>query len=123
MAKKPPSPWLPPGTPLHLGVPLRRRQPAHHHQLPEGLLMKWIVRLVEQRIPYGPFDDEQEARRFADFLTTEVDPAAVEPLRSPTTELLNWRDATQERAARPSVRGGPDIGHDANRDYFEEQGT
>ncbi|NUW45595.1 hypothetical protein [Nonomuraea rhodomycinica] len=52
----------------------------------------WIVRLPEQRIPFGPFTDEQEAQRFAAFLTAEVDPAVVERLCSPATELLNWRD-------------------------------
>lgn len=52
----------------------------------------WIVRLVDQRIPYGPFTDEAQAHRFAGFLTAEVDPAEVEKLQSPTTELLNWRD-------------------------------
>jgi hypothetical protein len=52
----------------------------------------WIVRLTEQRTSYGPFTDEQEAHRFADYLTAEVDPAQVERLYSPTTDLLNWRD-------------------------------
>lgn len=55
----------------------------------------WIVRLTEQRVPYGPFDDEGQAQRFADFLSAEVDLALVERLASPVTELLNWRDATK----------------------------
>ncbi|MFI6793620.1 hypothetical protein ACIBG4_40450 [Nonomuraea sp. NPDC050383] len=47
----------------------------------------WIVRLTEQRVPFGPFTDEQEAQRFADFLTAEV-----ERLWSPLAQLLSWRD-------------------------------
>lgn len=53
----------------------------------------WIVRLVEQRMPYGPFTDEEEARAFARYLTAEVDPAEVERLCSPVGELLSWRKA------------------------------
>lgn len=83
--------------------------------------MKWIVRLTDHPGPYGPFSDPEQARRFADFLTAEVDPAIVEPLLSPLNEVLNWRDATQERAARPSVRGGPDIGHTADHDYRHQE--
>ncbi|MFB4273075.1 hypothetical protein [Nonomuraea sp. GTA35] len=56
----------------------------------------WIVRLVEQRIPYGPFDDEDLAGEFAAYLTAEVDPAEVEPLRSPVGELLSWRKHVKE---------------------------
>lgn len=55
----------------------------------------WIVRLVDQRIPYGPFTDEAGAHRFAAFLATEVDPAVVEPLLLPVTELLNWHDSVE----------------------------
>jgi hypothetical protein len=56
----------------------------------------WIVRLIDQRMPYGPFDDRASADRFREFLTAEVDPAEIEQLHDPVTELLNWRDATQE---------------------------
>jgi hypothetical protein len=56
----------------------------------------WIVRLTEQRATYGPFDDKASADRFRDFVTQEIDPADVEQLHDPVTELLNWRDATQE---------------------------
>jgi hypothetical protein len=80
----------------------------------------WIVRLTEQRITYGPFDDPQEATRFRDFLTAEVDPAEAEELWSPLDALLNWRDRQQERT-RPSVRGGDDIGPEAEALYREEQ--
>lgn len=113
--------------PLHLDLPLRSRQPAHFDPLPEGLLTMWIVRLTDQpqHRPYGPFEDRAVADRFADFLTAEVDPAHVEPLHGPpaerladpVTELLNWRDTVQ----RPTWRGGPDIGADAEHTYREEQ--
>jgi hypothetical protein len=82
----------------------------------------WIVRLTDQPGAYGPFDDRASADRFADFLTVEVDPAHIEQLRDPVTELLNWRDRQQERT-RPSVRGGDDIGPEAEALYREEQGT
>lgn len=37
---------------------------------------------------YGPTDDEDLAREFAEFLTAEVDPAVVHRLHSLTRELL-----------------------------------
>jgi hypothetical protein len=80
----------------------------------------WIVRLTDQPGAYGPFDDRASATRFADFLTQEVDPAHIEQLHDPVTELLNWRDRQQERT-RPSVRGSPDIGHEAELDYLDGQ--
>ena len=78
----------------------------------------WIVRLLDHPGPYGPFDDEQQAGRFADYLTAEVDPAIVEPLLSPLNEVLNWRDHVK---AGPSVRGGPDIGIEGELDYRNGQ--
>jgi hypothetical protein len=87
----------------------------------------WIVRLTEQRTPYGPIKDRRTADRFADFLTTEVDPARVEPLNGqpaerlfdPLRAVLDWRDHTNKN--RPTWRGGPDIGPDAEHAYREEQ--
>jgi hypothetical protein len=52
--------------------------------------MSFIVRLRDQQGTYGPFATNGEAEEFAQFLSREVDPAFVEPLRSPTTELLGW---------------------------------
>lgn len=52
---------------------------------------RWIVRLVDQRVPYGPFADLPAAQAFAAFLSDEVDPATVERLRDPLAELLSWR--------------------------------
>lgn len=86
----------------------------------------WIVRLTDHPGPYGPFTNEQQARRFADFLTAEVDPAIVEPLFSPLNEVLNWRDAMQDGEHlpnRPSVRGGEPIGTEAEALYREEKRT
>lgn len=37
---------------------------------------------------YGPLTDKETASRFADFLTTEVDPARAYALESPVPELL-----------------------------------
>jgi hypothetical protein len=84
----------------------------------------WIVRLTDQNASYGPFDDRASADRFRDFLTNEVDPATVEQLYDPITELLNWRDAMHaggHLTNRPTWRGGPDIGDDAEHTYREEQ--
>lgn len=86
----------------------------------------WIVRLTEQRMSYGPFDDRASAERFRDFLTNEVDPATVEQLYDPVTELLNWRDAMHAGGhlpARPSVRGGAQLNPSDEDSYREEQGT
>lgn len=52
---------------------------------------RWIVRLVDQGQPYGPFDEWSGAAAFAAFLTAEVDPATIERLRDPVAELLSWR--------------------------------
>jgi hypothetical protein len=41
---------------------------------------------------YGPIDDEGTARKFAQYLTAEVDPATACRLRSPVRELLAWHD-------------------------------
>jgi hypothetical protein len=47
---------------------------------------------------YGPFDSQDAAERFAEFLRTEVDPATVEPLHSPLDEVLRWREAVRRDA-------------------------
>ncbi|WP_141576193.1 hypothetical protein [Actinomadura sp. WMMA1423] len=75
----------------------------------------WVVRVsdgAEDVAAYGPMKNEPEGRRFAGFLTEEVDPARVEyeapystgSVSSPVAELLNWRDRFKavegERAAR-----------------------
>lgn len=54
--------------------------------------MKWVV-MLHDAVCYGPFDDEDEASRFAVFLRREVDPGKVMPLRSSVGELLRWYDA------------------------------
>lgn len=57
--------------------------------------MTWMVILksgdrMDDMYCYGPFDDQREAQRFADFLTKEVDPAIPRPLKSPSVELMSW---------------------------------
>ncbi len=47
---------------------------------------------------YGPFE-HAEALRFAEFVSKEIDPATVIPLRSALFELLAWRDHVQGRDA------------------------
>jgi hypothetical protein len=43
------------------------------------------------RVGYGPVSDKTTADQFAAFLTAEVDPAYVVPLRDMSAELLHWR--------------------------------
>jgi hypothetical protein len=94
----------------------------------------WIVRLTDQPGAYGPFDDRVSADRFRDLLGQ---PAEVEQLHDPVTELLNqidtqaarstwhggpaWGPADEAAFTRPDVRGGPDIGDAAHHDYLREQ--
>jgi len=57
---------------------------------------QWVVVLdtgTTRCVPYGPIDDEETAKSFAEFLTSEVDPAGWHRLLSPTAELLSfWRN-------------------------------
>lgn len=58
----------------------------------------WIVLLTdgqELRRCYGPFDNEGLAKRYAEFLSAEVDPAVALPLASPVGEVLDWREAVR----------------------------
>lgn len=61
------------------------------------MTQSWVVVLVDNQGIYGPFTDKDEAEEFASFLRVEVDPAAVVPLKSPTRELLAWRDTVKAR--------------------------
>lgn len=45
---------------------------------------------------YGPLSDADVARRFADFMTTEVDPARVYRVESPVPELLQFWNRTMK---------------------------
>ncbi|MGH3220018.1 MAG: hypothetical protein ACRDPY_15160 [Streptosporangiaceae bacterium] len=54
--------------------------------------MAYVVVMRESRKAWGPFDNREDAQRFAGFVTQEVDPCDVELLCSPHLELLNWRD-------------------------------
>lgn len=87
---------------------------------------RWVVRLNEAhgKFMYGPFDDEAEASRFASYLSAEVDPAEVLPLRSPTAELLSfWHNhRTDETATLPRPAEWPpqagDVWEDRNGDRW-----
>jgi hypothetical protein len=61
----------------------------------------WIVRLpltAGRVCTYGPINDEDDAARFAAYLTAttglaatvEPLPSSPEPLRSPLADLLDW---------------------------------
>lgn len=63
---------------------------------------RWVVLLRtghDDTYPYGPFDDLDDANRFAAFMSDEVDPARVFRLQSPMTELLTF---LRNRAAQVS---------------------
>jgi len=93
----------------------------------------WVVLLKtgarDEIVAYGPIDDANAASGFADFLTSEVDPAFVRILRSPTLELLSfWRN---RKAGMPSTPGRPEywppepgqIWQDRNKDRWIGTGT
>lgn len=46
---------------------------------------------------WGPFADEAAAKRFAEFVTAEVDPAEALRVMDPASEVLNWRDMVAPR--------------------------
>lgn len=54
--------------------------------------LQFVVVTGETGIVFGPFRSRTEAGRFAEFATTEIDPAEVRLLCSPVLELLNYRD-------------------------------
>jgi len=61
----------------------------------------WAVLLdigTADPLVYGPTEDEDTARDFAAFLTTEVEPARVVELLSPTKQLISfWKHHNEER--------------------------
>lgn len=46
-----------------------------------------------QKAAWGPFGSREDAEQFAEFVTTEIDPAEVRTLSSPVGELLAWRES------------------------------
>jgi len=48
-------------------------------------------------------DDKEEAERFAEFVTREIDPAYVTTALSPLNEILNAADAARPRALPDEV--------------------
>ncbi|MFB4306907.1 hypothetical protein [Actinomadura sp. GTD37] len=77
-------------------------------QTPDAGIDMWAVLLIAERpVYYGPFEEYDVAERFARFVTEEIDPARIVPLkaasidplggwRSPLIEFLNWRDRILE---------------------------
>lgn len=73
------------------------------------MTQQWIVLMRDTPCAYGPpFDDEALAEHFADYLTTEVDPAIVVPLRSAVAELLAWHRQRTSTDTDLPPRGKPD---------------
>lgn len=75
----------------------------------------WIVKQTNGFLPvamYGPFKNEAEAKRFAGFVSQEIDPAYVDylhpdtvvDLQSPVTALLNWHDHAKDRTPNAAMR-------------------
>jgi hypothetical protein len=87
---------------------------------------QWVVLLNTGAgaIPFGPFDDEALAGRYASYLRTEVDPAEVAPIRSPVADLLAfWHNhRNDETAGLPKPVMWPpnpgDIWEDSDRDRW-----
>lgn len=69
------------------------------------------VLLIEQRTVYGTFVAFGEAKRFAEWLTLEVDPAEVVTIVPPHREMLAWYHALRQDVSDPPV-------HLADRDPF-----
>jgi len=67
--------------------------------------MQFAVVMREHREVFGPFETQDDAQRFAKFMTEEVDPADVQVLCSPHLELLNWRDRVPMKLADPWGEG------------------
>lgn len=93
------------------------------------MISQWVVLLDAShgKFAYGPFDDEALAEHFADYLTTEVDPAKVAPLKTPVGEMLAFwtsvladRDEAGAAASRPEQwpPGPGDIWQDRNGDRW-----
>lgn len=63
----------------------------------------WVVVLRsgdrdDDTYTYGPLAGREQAERFAEFLTSEVDPAKAYRLRSPVDEFLSWYGNQTEQA-------------------------
>jgi hypothetical protein len=60
------------------------------------VLVSYVV-VLTSHVPHHAsacwvFDDEPTAKRFAAFVTAEIDPAVVLHALNPVKELLGWRD-------------------------------
>ena len=56
---------------------------------------------------YGPFDDANVAKSFADFASLEIDPARVVIMTNPVAEMLAWAKANTAPGSLVTV-GSPD---------------
>jgi hypothetical protein len=66
-------------------------------------MRRWCVRLNGEslnNVTWGPFDDEDSAREFAQFVFSEIDPCEVARLMDPAQELLSWRTSEIDRNDR-----------------------
>lgn len=63
----------------------------------------YCVLLKEQGTVYGTFVVFGEAKRFAEWLTLEVDPAEVVTIVPPHREMLAWYHALRQDVSDPPV--------------------
>lgn len=68
---------------------------------------QWVVLLTtgeaDETVAYGPIGDADEAAEFAAFLTAEVDPATVRPLRSVNRELMAFYRNQRRSEPKPGT--------------------
>jgi hypothetical protein len=98
-----------------MGVPVRRRQPAHHHPLPEGVLMTTPARELPQLAVACPTCG---AKPEGLCVMHAFGPTLAYAVHEARTAAWN---AAQERAGQPTVRGGDPIGPEAEALYRAEQ--
>jgi hypothetical protein len=57
---------------------------------------QFVVVAKGHLVTWGPFGSREDAGKFAEFVTAEIDPAEVRTLSSPVGELLAWRKMLKE---------------------------
>jgi hypothetical protein len=86
--------------PLKIIYGVIERGGANHQRRGDAIMSgAWVVVVRsgdrdDDTYVYGPLDDGQIAARFADFMTTEVDPARAYRIEPPTPELLLFWNRT-----------------------------
>ena len=74
------------------------------HVAEEGYLIGFAEAAMLQRVvAVWVLDDKDEAGRFAEFVTREIDPAYVTRALSPLNEVLNAADEARQRAVKDEV--------------------